>query len=75
MNLHVTDLADADRTFARLVTVGQTLRDTDGAEVLILGCAGMASYRSELAQHLGIPVVDPCQAATALALGRIGLGY
>lgn len=75
LNLHVTELADADRSFARLVEVGQALRDQDGAEVLILGCAGMASYRADLARHLGIPVVDPCQAATAMALGRIGLGY
>jgi Asp/Glu/hydantoin racemase len=33
----------------------------------------MARYRGTLEQALGVPVIDPCQAATAMALGRIAL--
>ena len=73
IDLGVAELADAARTLTRLQDVGHRLRNDDGADVLILGCAGMASYRAELEERLGIPVIDPCQAATAMAIGRIAL--
>ena len=75
LGLGVADLADARRTVAAMVDTGRRLRDEDGAEVLIMGCAGMAAYRDRLAQETGLPVVEPCQAAAAMALGRIALGY
>jgi Asp/Glu/hydantoin racemase len=40
LEMGVADLADADRTFARLQQVGTRLLKDHGAEVLILGCAG-----------------------------------
>lgn len=73
LGLGVAQLADPDTTQARLIETGRALRDQDGAEVLILGCAGMARYRGVLEQALCVPVIDPCQAATALTLGRIAL--
>ncbi|KPP86507.1 MAG: Hydantoin racemase [Rhodobacteraceae bacterium HLUCCO07] len=73
LQLGVLDLADETRTFDRLKTVGTSLRDGAGADVLILGCAGMTAFRGNLETHLGIPVVEPCQAATAMAIGRVAL--
>lgn len=73
LNLGVAALADPDVTQTRLVETGRALRDLDGAEVLILGCAGMARYRATLEQALTIPVIDPCQAAVATLQGRIAL--
>jgi allantoin racemase len=73
LGLGVTDLANEDTTLARMTEIGTQLRDTDGADALILGCAGMARYRPALEATLGLPVIDPCQAATAAALGRIAL--
>jgi Asp/Glu/hydantoin racemase len=73
LGLSVADLADPETTQSRLIETGRQLRDTDGAEVLILGCAGMARYRGRVEQALGLPVIDPCQAAVATALGRIAL--
>lgn len=73
LGLSVVDLSDATKTEARLTHIAKTLRDTDKADVLILGCAGMAQYRATLEASVGIPVIDPCQAAVALALGRITL--
>ena len=75
LNLGVADLADADRTLARMVAVGTALRDQDGADVLIMGCAGMAQYRGALEKATGLPVVEPCQATAAMALGRIAVGW
>jgi Asp/Glu/hydantoin racemase len=51
------------------------LRDEDGADVLILGCAGMGHWRPKAEEALGIPVVDPTQAAVARAIGIVALGY
>jgi len=73
LGLGVAELADPTATQTRLIETGRALRDTDGAEVLILGCAGMARYRGVVEQALGLPVIDPCQAAVAMMLGRIAL--
>lgn len=71
LELGVADLGDAGRTFARMREVGTQLRDAHGAEVLILGCAGMASYRARLEEEIGRPVIDPSQAAIAHAIGAV----
>jgi allantoin racemase len=73
LGLGVAELADETTTHSRMVEVGTLLRDRDGADVLILGCAGMARLRAPLEDAIGLPVVEPCQAATATALGRIAL--
>lgn len=73
LGLGVTQLADEATTLARMTEIGTALRDEDGADTLILGCAGMARYRPDLEAALGLPVIDPCQAATEMALGRIAL--
>ncbi|MFN3144760.1 MAG: aspartate/glutamate racemase family protein [Paracoccaceae bacterium] len=74
LGLGVAELADAQATRAGLARTAARLRDEDGAEVLILGCAGMADHRAWLEDHAGLPVIDPCQAAAAMAVGRIALG-
>jgi len=73
LELGVLELADEARTFERLKAVGTSLRDKAMADVIILGCAGMTSFRTNLENHLGIPVVEPCQAATAMAISRVVL--
>jgi Asp/Glu/hydantoin racemase len=71
IGLGVTELANGERTFERLVSVGGQLRDEDGAEVLIMGCAGMARYRECLETAVGLPVIEPTQAAVTLAIGAV----
>jgi allantoin racemase len=71
LGLGVVELADEARTFERMVEVGGRLRDRHGADVLVLGCAGMARYRAALAAALRLPVVDPTQAAVTMALGAV----
>lgn len=75
LGLGVAELADEARTLTRMIDVGRTLRDGHGADVLIMGCAGMASYRDKVEKETGLPVVEPSQAAAAMALGRIALGW
>ena len=71
IGLSVAELSDEKKTFHRLKEVGTKLRDDSGASVLILGCAGMARYRLGLQESLGIPVVDPSQAAVSMAISAV----
>lgn len=74
LDMTVAESAGGAETFARLEAVGRTLIETDGADVLILGCAGMARHRAPLEAALGVPVIDPTQAAVTAALGAVALG-
>lgn len=73
--LRVHELADPGRTLRRMTEVGQALRDDYGADVLVMGCAGMAPYREPLEKMLGIPIVEPTQAAVTMAVGRVRLAW
>lgn len=73
LGLGVAELADPERSLAAMISTGRRLRDEDGANVLIMGCAGMAQYRGPLEDATGLPVVEPCQAAVSLAIGQITL--
>ena len=67
VGIEVASLADAARTLDPLTATGAALRDEDGADALVLGCAGMARYRERLEDSLGVPVVDPVLAAAGMA--------
>jgi allantoin racemase len=71
LGLGVVELGEEARAFERMAAVGARLRDDHRADVLVLGCAGMAQYRRPLAAALGVPVVDPTQAAVTMAIGAV----
>ena len=75
IGLGVTELADARTTLRRMIDVGRSLRSDHGADVLVMGCAGMARYRAELETAVGVPVVEPTQAAVVMAIGRVRLDW
>jgi Asp/Glu/hydantoin racemase len=75
VGLGVTELGDARKALTRMIDVGRSLRDDHGADVLVMGCAGMARYRADLEEAVHIPVVEPTQAAVAMAIGRVRLGW
>ncbi|MEM9249731.1 MAG: aspartate/glutamate racemase family protein [Pseudomonadota bacterium] len=73
LDIAVPELATSPDTAPRMIEVAKTLRDRDGADVLILGCAGMAHLRHAVEDATGLPVVEPSQAGAAQALARITL--
>jgi Asp/Glu/hydantoin racemase len=75
VGLSVTELSNEDKTFGRMAEVGKRLRDEHGADVIVMGCAGMARYRKPLQDVVGVPVVEPTQAAVSMAIGRVRLGW
>jgi Asp/Glu/hydantoin racemase len=74
IGLGVSELK-SEAVMGQLVRVGKALRDDDGADVLILGCAGLGSHRHALEEELGLPVVDPVQAGAAQACVTATLRY
>jgi Asp/Glu/hydantoin racemase len=56
-----------------MIDVGRALREQDGAMSIVMGCAGMARHRKPLEEALGIPVIDPTQAAVAMAVGTLAV--
>lgn len=48
--------------------------EEDGAEVLVLGCAGMSGLAQNLQQKLDVSVIDPTLAAYKFAEVLVGMG-
>jgi Asp/Glu/hydantoin racemase len=71
LDMSVAETASGSGTLARMAAVGRELKEKDGADVIVMGCAGMARHRSALEQELGIPVIDPTQAAATMAFGAV----
>lgn len=75
VSLSVPELADANRTVAAMAETGAKLVHQNGADVIVMGCAGMADYRDELAAALGRPVIEPTQAAIGAAVAAARQGW
>jgi allantoin racemase len=71
LEMSVAETAAGEGTLERMIAVGRALRDQDGARAIVMGCAGMARHRAPLEDALGVPVIDPTQAAVAMALGAV----
>jgi Asp/Glu/hydantoin racemase len=74
LEMSVAETASGEGTLARMIAVGRELKEKDGADAIVMGCAGMARHRKPLEDALGIPVIDPTQAAVAMALGAVAFG-
>jgi Asp/Glu/hydantoin racemase len=71
LEMSVAETASGEKTLSRMIGIGEKLRDLDGAEAIVMGCAGMARHRGPLEEALGVPVIDPTQAAVAIAIGTL----
>jgi len=62
LELRVLELErDRAETLERLALAGRALRGR-GAEVLLLGCAGLTTFVDELQSQMEMPVIDPVEA-------------
>ncbi|MDR5773126.1 MULTISPECIES: aspartate/glutamate racemase family protein [unclassified Caballeronia] len=67
VNLGVAESGNRDAALDKLIATGRALCDEDGADVIVLGCAGMTPLRADIEAALGVPVIDPCSTAASLA--------
>jgi allantoin racemase len=71
LGMTVAETASGEKTLERMIEVGRQLKEEDGAEAVVMGCAGMARHRRPLEDALGIPVIDPALAAVTMAIGAV----
>lgn len=55
----------------RLIAAGRRAVEEDGAEVLVLGCAGFAGLDKRMEKELGVPVLDGVICALIIASGLV----
>lgn len=67
LDLPMEVLTDPVAPQARIAAAARQLAD-QGAEVIILGCAGMARHVGVTMEASGLPVIEPCQAGAAAAI-------
>lgn len=66
--------ASPEETFQLILKAARQAVEQDGAEVICLGCAGMAGLDKQLEEELGIPVIDGVTASLKLLEGLVGYG-
>jgi allantoin racemase len=71
LDISVDQSANDPAAMDRIVKMGQRLIDELGAEVVILGCAGMTAHKKPAAEALRVPVIEPVEAAVEAALAAI----
>jgi allantoin racemase len=70
----VLDLEDtSSESFERIAELCAAAVDAE-ADVIVLGCAGMADLCRTLAARVGVPVVDGVGAAVGIAAGMVRMG-
>ena len=67
LNISVDEAANDPDVLQKIIDTGGCLVEEDGAEILILGCAGLAAHRKAAQQEIGVPVIDPVEAAVKMA--------
>jgi len=75
MNMPVLEMdAHPEKAKARILELARRAVEEDGAEVIILGCAGLAGYAEDIERELGVVVLDPTSVAFKLAEAFVDLG-
>lgn len=67
-------VVNRDEVVRKVVQAGRLAIEEDGADVLILGCAGLGDLAPRVSTALGAPVVDPNAAALKLCETLVDLG-
>ncbi len=66
--------SDPERAVEAIAAEAQRAVEEDRAEVIVLGCGGMAELKDRVVELCGVPVVDGVQAAVAVAESLVRLG-
>ena len=66
--------AEPERAKARNLEVARGAVEEAGAEVVILGCAGLAGYAEDIERELGVVVLDPTSVALKVTEAIVDLG-
>lgn len=64
---------DPEAIATALVRISRLALEQDGAEAIVLGCAGMGGLDAALTARLGVPCVDPVAAGVRFAEMLVGM--
>ncbi len=67
-------VVNREQVVQKIITIGRQAIEEDGAEVLVLGCAGLGDLALRAGRELGVPVIDPNAAALKLCEALVDLG-
>jgi allantoin racemase len=70
----VVELETDPQAYATVLSAARAALVSDGSDVIVLGCAGMADLCARLQHDLGVPVIDGVAAATVTARSLVELG-
>ena len=75
VDVPVADLVDGStHLLDAFADAARTAIDTDQAEAVVLGCAGLADLVGPLAETMGVPVIDGVAAGVGIAAGLVAMG-
>jgi allantoin racemase len=75
MNMPVLEMdSRPDEAKARILELSRHAVEEDGAEVIILGCAGLTGYAEDVERELGVVVLDPTSVTFKMAETMVELG-
>ncbi|MEG1548111.1 MAG: aspartate/glutamate racemase family protein [Clostridia bacterium] len=66
--------AEPERAKERIMKLARQAAEEDGAEVVVLGCAGMAGYAEGITAELGLAVIDPSSVALKMTEALVDAG-
>jgi len=72
-SISVADSGHGEESYELLLRAARKLKAL-GAGAIVLGCAGMSGHRTRLEAEIGCPIIDPTQAAVAMAFGTLMAG-
>ena len=66
--------SNPEKAKSRILELAALAVKNDGAEVIVLGCAGLAGYSKDIERELGVIVLDPTSVAFKMAEAIADLG-
>ena len=66
--------SDPDRAVEAIVRQAREAVENDHAEVICLGCGGMAELEAKVRAATGVPIVDGVRSAVTIAEGLVRMG-
>ena len=70
----VLELSDEKKAYSAILKESKKAVESEGAEVIVLGCTGMSPLARRLQEELDIPVIDPAVASLKLAEIFVSMG-
>lgn len=75
LNMSVLEMdSNPEKAKSRIIEVARKTVTEDRAEVIILGCAGLAGYSEDIERELGVVVLDPSSVALKVAEAIVDSG-